>query len=160
MAKNEEQAAGERPLTEFERVQMEYQKELILEMRSKRAQAEELRETLKQQRIKAVADMERDRQARARRQAICQHKKGGRNNNFAKGNSADHSINLNTYPDGTKVLFCTRCFAERVMPSKRLRKENRRQYNEMLERWNEWAKLSTDNSPSGGQIFMLEVDAA
>jgi len=141
------------------RIEAEYKLELIRDMQDKRKKkAEDLAELQRQQQ-RRIDDMKKDLLARSQRQAKCKHKKGGRNNNFAKGNSADYSININTYPDGTQIAACTRCGAERTRPTSRLKKKNPQLYADMMKAWNEWSEYTTDNSPSGSQIFLIESAA-
>jgi hypothetical protein len=96
---------------------------------------------------------------RLHKQTICKHRKGGRNNQFAKGTAAEYSVILNTYPTGQMCFTCTRCGKEVWKPEKKLKKSEPKRYAAMWEEWQKWAEYPTDNSPSGGKIFEIEEAA-
>jgi hypothetical protein len=105
------------------------------------------------QRVKDQIALER---MRVQRKRVCQHRKGGRNNNFAKGNAADYSLATNTLPDGTIAVFCTRCQSDWVKPSQALRRSDPEAYALQLAEFNKMASMPTDNSPSGSQIYLIQ----
>lgn len=138
---------------EFKRLQVELMQEQINDRRDVKARLEADRE-------RAVKDFRKSAQELAHRQRICQHRKGGKNNNFAKGNSADYSIVQNTYPDGRICISCTRCGKEVWRPDVSLRKQDPKAYQEQWTEWQKWSSLPTDNTPSGSKIFEIVRDAA
>jgi hypothetical protein len=136
-----------------------------IELEFKRLQLEDLRETvqarrdrkerLASDRAKQLEDFKKSERQRLRRQEICQHRKGGRDNRFHKGTDANHSIITNTYPDGRILMMCTRCWKEVEKPNAKLKKEDPKLYAAMWQLWQEWQKLPTDNTPSGTKMFEL-----
>lgn len=94
------------------------------------------------------------------RQRVCQHRKGGKNNLFAKGNAADYSVIQNTYPEGTIAIQCTRCGKEVKKPLRLLRLTDPKEYAAQWEEWVKWSNFPTDNTPSGSKIFEIVREAA
>lgn len=131
---------------EFKRLQIELMKVQVQGILTKKEGDQENRR-------KMIADMRKAEAERLHRQRICKHRKGGRNNNFAKGDSANYSIIQNTYPMGDVCISCTRCGKEVWRPSLKLRKTNPKLYQSMLEEWQLFSSYPTDNSPSGSKIF-------
>jgi hypothetical protein len=147
-------------LTEMEQVELDFKKLQVRRMRNEMQAEEERAATLAAQRAQQVADFKKSEMMKLRKQAQCKHRKGGRNNNFAKGTDANYSININTYPDGKMVIMCTRCGKEVEKPNPKLRKTDRKLYDAMWAEWQKWLEYPTDNSPSGSKIFELVQDAA
>jgi hypothetical protein len=148
-----------RPLTEFEQVELEYKRELIEDMRETRRQREEKQIRMRLEQKRRAADAAAELEQRERRKRVCKHRKGGKNNNFAKGNGSDRSIIVNTYPMGTVVIMCTRCATEWMAPDSKLKKANPAEYKRQLMEWQEVSQWPTDNMPSGGQIFLKTAAA-
>jgi hypothetical protein len=136
-----------------------------IELEWKRLQIEELREKLQNRRdeiarlerlrAKQLADFEKGQAELKRRQAVCRHRKGGRDNKFANGNDANYSIVRNVYPNGDTIIMCSRCFKDVRKPDRALRKSDPKLYAAQLAEWQEWDRYPTDNSPSGGKIFEI-----
>lgn len=152
MAKTTAEQAQEIEL-EFKRLQVE-------QMREQMGERAEKKERLKRDRERQADDFKKAERDRLHRQTICKHRKGGRDNKFAKGNDANYSINVNTYPDGRMVVFCTRCGKEVEKPSPKLKKTDPKLYAQMWAEWQKWLDYPTDNSPSGSKIFEVIEDAA
>ena len=148
-----------KPLTEFEQVELEYKRELIEDMRESRRQREEKQVRMRLEQKRRAADAAAELEQRERRKRVCKHRKGGKNNNFAKGNGSDRSIIVNTYPMGTVVIMCTRCATEWMAPDPKLKKTNPAEYRRQLAEWQEVSQWPTDNMPSGGQIFLKTAAA-
>jgi hypothetical protein len=145
----------DKTLSEFEQVELEYKRMQIQVFRQQMQERDDRIAALEARRARQVDEWHKGEQIRARRQTICKHRKGGRNNNFAKGDSNSYSINTNTYPNGRQVIFCTRCGKEVEKPARSLKKTDPKQYAEMWAEWVKWNEYPTDNSPSGGQIFLI-----
>jgi len=143
-------------LTEFEQVELEFKKMQIKLFQRQLSEQDDKDERLKNQRERQVADFKKGEQVKTRRQANCKHRKGGKNNNFGKGDGTSYSINMNTYPDGRQVIMCTRCWKEVEKPARELKKKDPELYAKMWEEWKQWSDYPTDNSPSGGKIFEIE----
>ena len=141
-----------------------------IELRWKALQIEEMEERMEQRRDakeraaadrkRQLEDFQKNEAIRKRRQALCKHRKGGRNNQFWNGNSNDYSVIDNTYPTGDRAIMCTRCGKEVRKPDRALRKTNPELYMKQWEEWKTWSSFPTDNSPSGSQIFELVANAA
>jgi hypothetical protein len=141
-----------------------------IELRWKLAQAEEIeerlaerrqhREQLGELRKRQLEDFQKAQADMARKQRVCRHRKGGKNNNFANGSDNNYSVIRNTYPLGREVIMCTRCQKEVERPDLKLRKTDPEKYKLMLVEWNEWSRFPTDNSPSGGKVFEVVANVA
>jgi hypothetical protein len=147
-------------VSEAEAIELRYKELQIQDIEERIAERTAKKERIEEARRKQLADFKKGERERLRRQRVCKHRKGGMNNNFAQGNGANYSVNMNTYPDGRQVIFCTRCGKEVERPTAKLRKEDPERYKQMLEEWNEWSRYPTDNKPSGGKIFEVLPDAA
>lgn len=143
-------------LTEMEAVELEFKKMQIELFKEQMAERNEQKARLQHNRERQNADYRKGQAELARRQAVCKHRKGGRDNKFARGTDANYSIITNTYPDGLIVIMCTRCGKEVEKPSKALKKSDPKRYAEMWAEWQKWNEFPTDNSPSGGKIFEIE----
>ena len=143
-----------------EEIELEYKRMQVEMMREQMAERQERRDRMEHDRKRRYADFLKSQEELERRQRVCQHKKGGKNNNFARGNSADHSVIQNTYPDGRVCIQCTRCGKEVWQPARELKKTNPKLYAQQLELWRTWLAFPTDNTPSGGKIFEIYRDAA
>ena len=143
-------------LTEFEKVDLEFKKMQIAQMREAMKDRDEARARLDTRRAMQVSEYKKGEAEKARRQSICKHRKGGRNNKFAAGDGNQFSINKNTYPDGKEVMMCTRCWKEVEKPHRSLRKSNPKLFEAMWAEWVKWNEYPTDNSPSGGKLFEFE----
>lgn len=141
--------------SEFEMVELEFKKMQIAMFRRQLADAEDRDRELERRRTQQVLDYKKGERERLRKQSLCKHKKGGKDNKFARGTASEYSINMNTYPTGQRVIFCTRCGKEVPEPPRKLKKENPALYKEMRAEWDKWQEYTTDNSPSGGKIFEI-----
>lgn len=133
---------------QFKRLQIEMMQEEIDKRNEKKARSAEQRE-------RAVIEFKKGQQITARIQARCQHRKGGRDNRFAKGNDQNFSVITNTYPCGEICVSCTRCGKEVWRPDKKLKKTDPELYASMLAEFRTWSNFPTDNTPSGSKIFEL-----
>lgn len=147
--------APEKNLTEWEEIELEWKKLQIIELREKIQARQELRDRAIQNAKRNLEDYEKAQAVLEHRQRVCKHRKGGRNNQFARGDSPQYSIIRNTYPTGEEVIMCTRCYKEVHKPHPRLRKKDPIAYEKAFKLWREWDDLPTDNSPSGGKIFEI-----
>jgi hypothetical protein len=149
---------------------LELKREQVAEMRAAREEREALREKRRMERERLVNDIKKSDQDRERRQSRCRHKKGGRNNDFSKGNSSNYSVVTNTYPTGIVEIRCTRCAQVANRPDKNYRRELAKQFPKAedfkqawennVALWEKFKDFTTDNEPSGGQIFLVEGTAA
>jgi hypothetical protein len=133
---------------EFKRLQIEIMRDQINSVNDKKSRSAEQRE-------RAVVEFKKGQAIVARIQARCQHKKGGRDNRFAKGNDANYAVITNTYPFGEICVSCTRCGKEVWRPDKKLKKDNPELYATMMAEYKIWSNYPTDNTPSGSKIFEL-----
>lgn len=145
-------------VNEAEEVDLELKRLQIIELREQIQSREERRDRLKQSREKASIDFKKSQEEQTYRQRICKHRKGGRDNRFASGSDANHSIITNVYPTGEICILCTRCGKEVWRPKYSLKKENPKLYEEQMAEFRKWADMPTDNTPSGSKIF--EINAA
>jgi hypothetical protein len=145
---------------EADDIELRYKQLLIEEMMEKSQARADRKEQLAADRAQQIADFLKNEKERLRRQLVCKHRKGGKDNKFANGNSQNFSVIMNTYPTGDQCVMCTRCGKEVWKPKRSLRKENPELYQEQWRLWVEWRDFPTDNSPSGGQIFDIQSSAA
>jgi hypothetical protein len=141
--------------SEAEQIELRYKQLQIEELEERIADRRDQKERMAAHRERQVADFKKGEAERLRRQAICRHRKGGKDNRFAQGNAQNYSVNMNTYPTGRMVIFCTRCGKEVEKPDLKLRKTDPEKYKTMAAEWNEWSRYPTDNQPSGGKIFEI-----
>ena len=147
-------------MSEAETVDLEYKKMLIARMQREMSDENERVARMRDEAYKRAEDARKGEQERARRQLNCKHRKGGRDNKFAQGTASEHSINMNIYPNGEKIIMCTRCFKEVPKPDIGLKKINPKLYAAMLAEWKEWSNWPTDNIASGSQIYQKVQEAA
>lgn len=138
---------------EAEAIELRWKEVQIAEIEERLAERKDRRDRADTDRRRQIEDYHKAEAEKARRQATCKHRKGGKNNRFADGNDANYSVNRNTYPNGREVIMCTRCGKEVEKPSAKLRKVDPERYKEMAAEWNEWSRFPTDNTPSGGKMF-------
>lgn len=143
-------SAAEEVELEFKRLQVELMRDQIA---AREAQKEYSRVKIE----KMVADMKAAEREMQHRQRVCAHRKGGKNNQFAKGNDQNRSIVQNTYPMGEISIMCSRCFKTVWRPELKLKKSDPKLYEAMLAEWKEWSSWPTDNTPSGSKIFEVQV---
>jgi hypothetical protein len=134
-------------------IELRYKELLVDQMEEEIANRRDRKERAAADRKRQYEDFQKNAAVMLRRQQICKHRKGGKNNQFWNGNSNDYSINKNIYPTGEEVLFCTRCGKEVRKPDRALKKTNPERYAQMWEEWKAWSALPTDNTPSGSKIF-------
>lgn len=142
-----------------EQIELRWKQVQIEEMEEKLAERKDKKDRIDATRARQIADYEKGEQEKRRRQMVCKHRKGGKDNRFAGGSGANYSINMNTYPNGRQVIFCTRCGKEVEKPETKLRKANPELYAKMWADWQLWTSYPTDNAPSGGKIFEV-IEAA
>jgi hypothetical protein len=145
----------EKTLSEFDQVDLEYKRMQIEVFRQQMQDRNDRIAALESRRARQVEEWMKGQAVQARKESICKHRKGGRDNKFAKGDSNSYSINKNVYPDGKEIIFCTRCGKEVPKPQRSLKKTDPKLYAEMWAEWVKWNEYPTDNSPSGGQIFLI-----
>lgn len=148
-----------RIISEAEQVELDYKRMMTADLRAKMQERDNRFEQLLHEARQRNKDYEAGEKQRRRRRTICKHRKGGRNNNFARGNGNDFSIVINTYSDGRVGALCTRCQSEWWKPTKSLYRTNRKLYYEQQKSWQEIEDMPTDNSPSGSQIYLIETAA-
>lgn len=148
------------PLDSPEAIELEFKRMQIEVMREQMQERQERKDRLQHDRERRYHDFLQSQRDTAHRQRVCQHRKGGRDNKFAKGNAADYSVIMNTYPDGSQCVSCTRCGKEVWKPKAELRKSNPKLFREEWELWLTWSNFPTDNTPSGSKIFEITRDAA
>ena len=152
---------GEKFNDEAEAIELRWKQLQIEDMEERIAERRDKKERAEANRARQIADWKKGEAERLRRQAVCKHRKGGKDNRFANGNGANYSINMNTYPDGRQVIFCTRCGKEVEKPNPKLRKTDPDLYAKMWAEWQLWMSYPTDNAPSGGKLFeVIETHAA
>lgn len=139
--------------SEAEVIELRWKEAQIADIEERMAERKERRDRIDATRAKQIEDFHKAEAERARRQRVCKHRKGGKNNRFADGNDTNYSVNRNTYPDGREVIMCTRCGKEVERPNPALRKTDPDLYKAMAEAWNEWSRFPTDNTPSGSKMF-------
>ncbi len=162
-------------------VEVEFKRLQILEMQERLAERNDKRERLTAQRANQVRDLGNAQRERLRIQSVCKHRKGGKDNRFARGTAPEYSIILNTYPTGLMCFVCTRCGKEVWKPMPALKKRSLNSYEAavvvymgerlgitietpdlklyeaMYAEWKQWADYTTDNSPSGSKIFEIQA---
>ena len=160
MAKNEQQTEGNETLTDFQQAQLEHMREQTAIWREERAEREERKSRIQARRDQVKRDVEATEKKRTSIRKRCKHLKGGKNNNFAKGQSSDHCVVDNTYPDGKREIICSRCGDLAVMPTRAMRKEmTEAEFKAAQEKWKIWSEFITDNEPSGSQVFLIQEAA-
>lgn len=145
-------------VSEAEEIELELKRLQIDQMREQIRDRNERKEQFVEKRRRLAADLKKDEQERLRRQRVCKHRKGGRDNRFSNGSDNNYSVFTNTYPTGAICISCTRCGKEVWKPDAKLKKANPELYAEMLAEFKKWAEFPTDNTPSGSKIF--EISAA
>lgn len=134
---------------QLEQVRLEREELELEDLRDRVTQRREQKERLQRERERAVMEFKKNEAIILNRQARCRHRKGGKDNKFADGNSQNYSIITNTYPTGRVVISCTRCWKEVERPDPKLKKEDLKLYTERMALWQEWSRFPTDNTPSG-----------
>jgi len=140
---------------EAEEIELEFKRLQIEIMRGQIATANDLKERNAANRERQVIEFKKAQATIAQRQRVCQHRKGGKDNRFAKGNDANYSVITNTYPCGEICISCTRCGLEVWKPDKKLKAKDPELYASMLAKFREWSNFPTDNTPSGTKIFEI-----
>jgi hypothetical protein len=143
-------------LSRAEQVELQWKEMQIRLFQRQLREQDEKDEENARRRDRQIEDYKKGEGERLRRQTVCKHKKGGRDNKFARGTAAEYSVNMNTYPSGEKVIMCTRCGKEVAKPSQKLKKSDPKLFASMAAEWEKWNDYTTDNSPSGGKIFEIE----
>jgi hypothetical protein len=133
---------------EFKRLQIEMMRGQIDDVNNKKLRSAEQRE-------RAQIEFKKGQAIIAHKQRTCQHRKGGRDNRFAKGNDQNYSVITNTYPCGEVCISCTRCSKEVWRPDRKLKKTDPELYATMMAEFKKWSDYPTDNTPSGSKIFEL-----
>jgi surface antigen len=147
-------------VSEAEQIELEYKQLQIEELKEKIEARKHRRDAEEHRRAQQLADYEKNERQRLHRQRICKHRKGGKDNKFANGNSSDYAVVTNTFPNGDQFVMCTRCGKEVWKPKRELKKKDPAEYARQWAEWEKWRDLPTDNTPSGGQIFEFVKDAA
>src|SRR4051812_49356135 len=79
------------PKDDAEQIELEWKRLQIEELREKlQARRDEIAR-LERLRAKQLVDFQRGQSELKRRQSVCRHRKGGRDNKFANGNDANYS---------------------------------------------------------------------
>jgi hypothetical protein len=136
-------------------IDLEYKRLQLEDLRDKLAHRQQERERLLNLRTNQLRDFKKSQEILLARQRNCKHRKGGKDNKFARGDSNNFSIIRNTYPTGIEAIMCTRCGKETIKPDPRLRRADPKAYAAQYEEWKRWDDMPTDNTPSGGKIFEI-----
>lgn len=136
-------------------VEAAYKRMQVMNMLEQMTERQTRKDQLKADRERLYRDFQQAQKDLRHRQRVCQHRKGGKNNKFAKGNAADYSVIQNTYPTGEIGIICTRCALEVRKPSRELKRSDPEAYKEQWAKWVEWSNFPTDNTPSGSKIFEI-----
>jgi hypothetical protein len=139
---------------ELERVRLEREELELEDLRERVLAHRERKQRLATERARSVEEYQKNLVILKNRQARCRHRKGGKDNKFADGNSQNYSIITNTYPTGRMVISCTRCWKEVERPDPRTRKTDP-DYAAKLAEWTEWSRYPTDNTPSGNKTHEI-----
>jgi hypothetical protein len=142
-------------VSEAEEIELEYKRLQIEIMRGQINDVNEKKQRSAEARERSIIEFKKAEAALAHKQRVCQHRKGGRDNRFAKGNDQNYSVITNTYPCGEICVSCTRCGKEVWRPDKKLKKADPELYAQMQKEFREWSNFPTDNTPSGSKIFEL-----
>jgi len=146
--------------SEADAIELRWKEVQIAEIEERLADRKDRRERMEATRARQLEDYKKGQAEMLRRQRVCKHRKGGKNNRFSDGNDANYSVNRNTYPLGREVIMCTRCFKEVERPAAALRKTDPELYAKMAAEWNEWSRFPSDNTPSGSKMFEVAHAAA
>jgi hypothetical protein len=147
-------------LSRAEEIELRWKELQIEDMEERMVNRREAKDRAAADRQRQYEDFKKNQAIMTRRQNLCKHRKGGRDNKFWNGNSQDYSINRNIFPTGEEAIFCTRCGKEVRKPTRELRKTDPKLYAEMMVVWRKWSDLPTDNTPSGSKIFEIIPDDA
>ena len=142
-------------VSEAEEVELEFKRLQIEIMREQIAASNDRKDRSARARERQVIEFKKAQAAMQARQRVCQHRKGGKDNRFAKGNDSNYSVITNTYPCGEICVMCTRCGMEVWKPDKKLKASDPELYRTMLVKFREWSNFPTDNTPSGTKIFEI-----
>ena len=142
-------------VSEAEEIELEFKKLQIEIMREQIAASNDKKNRSAHDREHQLIEFKKAQAALQQRQRVCQHRKGGKDNRFARGNDANYSVITNTYPCGEMCITCTRCQMEVWKPDKKLKKADPELYASMLAKFREWSNFPTDNTPSGTKIFEI-----
>ena len=142
-------------VSEAEEIELEYKRLQIDAIKEQIQEREDRKARILAKRQRAMSDFKKSEQERLRRQSVCKHRKGGRDNKFANGSDANYSIVTNTYPTGEICISCTRCGKEVWRPKRELKKTDPKLYAEQMAEFKKWAEFPTDNTPSGSKVFEI-----
>lgn len=147
-------------LSTAEEIELRWKQLQIEEMEERIAQRTEQKKRAADDRKRQWEDFQKNARVMLRRQEICKHRKGGRDNRFWDGNGANYSIITNTFPTGEKIMLCTRCGKEVKQPDRKLKKSDPEVYAAMLAEWQLWSSYPTDNTASGSKIYEVVQEVA
>ena len=147
-------------LSELEQLQLDEAREAAQERRANRIQRDN--------RIAAMEiSVKRDQFNRARTQAGCVHRKGGKGvPQLHQGNDTNYAVVTHTLSHGPTIVVCQRCGKLWEPPAKLSRKataEDKTKYREDFAEYRRALSLPTDNEPSGTTLFAFsepDQDAA
>src|SRR3974390_3406301 len=112
------------PVSEADEMEIQLKRVQIAIIIVKKKTANEKKERSAAARERQMIEFKKAQASLAAKQRVCQHRKGGRDNRFAKGNDANYSVITNTYPCGEICITCTRCQMEVWKPDRKLKKAN------------------------------------
>lgn len=139
MAEKDKQAG--RVLSEFEAIRLEKEQLELEEMRFRVADMKQKKAVSESKTKRTEAELQSTIANEKRKQASCNHRKGGFNVEgliSGQGEDSKYAVNKHTYPNKITVVMCTRCFREW--------KPGDPQYDE-ARMW------PTDNQPSASVTF-------
>jgi hypothetical protein len=146
---------------QLERIRLEREELELEDLRERVGKQRLQREERRQDRIRIQLDMESNEADLRRRQSVCQHKKGGKDQKgLVYGNDSNYSVIVNTYPTGKREVLCQRCEKLWEEPPALLRKTDPKAYREQMREFEIAVNFPTDNTPSGRQLFRIERFAA
>jgi hypothetical protein len=136
---------------ELEQLQLEEAREAAEQRKQKRM--------YRAQRLQAIEDMlKRDQANRARIQASCQHRKGGKGTaQMYMGNDQNYAVVTHHCSSGSgSIVICQRCGKLWGPPeplAKKATAEQKAQYRLDLAEYRRALNFPTDNEPSGSVLF-------
>jgi len=141
---------------ELEQIELEMKRLQITHLRFEVEKESQRRADIARTQAQQQQSLKESQEALEARQAICPHKKGGKNiEGINHGTAQEYAVFTHTYADGRVVPMCTRCGKEWHKPPVELRRSDPPEYKRLLKEYVESLKFPTDNEPSGTQLFMI-----
>jgi hypothetical protein len=157
-------------MSEFEKLDLEERKYRLEVLKENVAKIHAEKDQAARNRKRQAQTEETNRQQTKLQQDTCPHKKAGTGvKGVFAGGAPEYSVIKHTEPWGETYVMCSRCYKEwrdpyfmlRKIDPKRVsaaKKADPRVYAQKMKEY-KWAiDLPTDNSPSGGAIFNIQLD--